>query len=139
MDFSLDTPDLVAILVNQRRGSSFSLFGPHERQSDHCRPGLAAINLDGARKAIIGKDLWVSQEEDDIFEKQLTSENSINLIPVQHSFDVKSVKNAAFSLEDSSEPVFIASKQIDKSVVVNAKAPLTLAQAFGLTISLFMQ
>lgn len=139
MNFSLDTPDLVGILVNQRRGKSFSLFGPHERQGDHCRPGLAAISLGDTRKAVLGNNIWLSPEKDDIFEEELTPENSIKLKPVEHPFDVVSVKNGAFCIESSNEPCFIAAKQVDKSVVVTAKGPLSLVQAFGLTISLFMQ
>ena len=139
MNFSLDTPDLVGILVKQRKGTSYSLFGPHERQTDHRRPVLAAIDIENSRRAILGKDLWVLPEEDDVFEQPLTDENSIQLKPLNHSFDVKSVKNGAFSLENSEEPCFVAAKQLDKSVVVNAKDPLSLVQALGLSISLFMQ
>ena len=139
MNFSLDTPDLVGILVKQRKGVSFSLFGPQERKTDHCRPVLAAIDIEHDKRAILGKDLWVLPEEDDVFEKTLTEENSVPLRQAQHTFDVRSVKNAAFALEGSEEPCFIAAKQLDKSVVVNAKGPLSLAQAFGLAISLFMQ
>jgi hypothetical protein len=139
MDFSLDTQDLAGILIKQRRGKSFSLFGPHERQGDHCRPGLAAISFeDEHRTVVLGNNLWLPPEKDDIFEEELTQENSIKMKSVPYQFDVKSIKNGAFCIE-SSEPCLVVSKQVDRSAVVSAKGPLSIVQAFGLTIALFMQ
>lgn len=139
LNYSLDTPDLVGILIKQRTKSSFSLFGPNERQADHCRPVLAGIDIGDTKRVVLGKDLWITPDNEDVFDFTLKDKNAQKLNPVDHTYDVRSVKNAAFAFEGQSEPCFIAAKQVDKSVVVNAKGPLSLCQAFGIAISLFMQ
>ncbi|EAY22515.1 hypothetical protein TVAG_035380 [Trichomonas vaginalis G3] len=139
LNYSLDTPDLVGILIKQRTKATFSLFGPNERQSDHCRPVLAGIDIGDKRRVVLGKDLWISPDTDDVFNAGFNEKNSQPLTSSNGTFDVPSVKNAQFSVEGSAEPCFISAKQVDKSVVVNAKGPLSLCQAFSIAISLFMQ
>lgn len=138
MNFSVDTPDLTGIFVMQRKGISFSLFSPKERQEDQCHEALAAINIDKNRHVVICHDLWLKPQEDDIFH-DLQKNHVTQLIPVQHTSKISSVKNGAFKLADQNEPCFISEKQEDESVLVTAKAPLSMTQAFGIALSLFLQ
>lgn len=138
MNFSIDTPDLTGIFVMQRKGVSFSLFSPKERQEDQCHEALAAINIDKNRHVVICHDLWLNPQEDDIFH-DLKKDHITQLIPVQHNSKISSVKNGAFKLADQTEPCFISEKQEDESVLVTAKAPLSMTQAFGIVLSLFLQ
>ena len=138
MNFSIDTPDLTGIFVMQRKGISFSLFSPKERQEDQCHEALAAINIDKNRHVVICHDLWLKPQEDDIFH-DLQKNHVTQLIPVQHTSKISSVKNGAFKLADQNEPCFISEKQEDESVLVTAKAPLSMTQAFGIALSLFLQ
>ena len=138
MNFSIDTPDLTGMLVMQRKGISFSLFSPRERQEDQCHEALAAISIDKNRKVVICRDLWLNPQEDDVFH-DLQHEHITQLIPVQYSSKISSVKNGAFKLADQAEPCFTSEKQADESVLVTAKAPLSMTQAFGIALSLFLQ
>lgn len=138
MNFSLDTPDLTGMLVMQRKGASFSLFSPKERQEDQCHEALAGIKIEKNRTAVICKDLWLKPQEDDVFH-DMPTDKVIPLEPVEHSGKISSVKNGAFRFKDQSEPCFISEKQEDESVMVQVSPPLSMTQAFGIVLALFLQ
>jgi hypothetical protein len=138
-NFSLDSPDLAGYVVRQRTKSSFSIMSPRERRADGFREALAAIRVASPKSIVIGKDLWISPDIDDVFQVSLTAENSYRLVEKTHSFGVTSVKNGAFGPADGASVCFTAAKQTDGDVSVTAGAPLCLVQAFGLAIALFVQ
>lgn len=135
--FSLDTPDIVGVLVQKK--SAFTLFGTRERQTDRYKPIIAGITFSPSKQAVLGKDLWVPKDKDCLFDMTLTPENSIYLADKIVDHDVESIKNGCFTIHGSDDIVYLAKKQIDKSVVVKANNPFSLAAAFGLTIAHFMQ
>ncbi|OHT13442.1 hypothetical protein TRFO_43319 [Tritrichomonas foetus] len=137
-NFSIDTPDLTGMLIMQRKGASFSLFSPKERMEDQCHEALAGINLDKGRNVVLFKDLWLKPQEDDVF-SPLKNENATPLLTIKSKSKTSSVKNGAFKLKDATEPCFTSEKQTDKSVLVTAKAPLSMTQAFGIVLSLYLQ
>lgn len=137
-DFSLDTPDLVGILTKQRSGLSYTLFSSKERQSDSFHQVLAGIILKDPKSIIIGDNIWIPPNNDDIFEKGLIqSYETQSLSPVMGSYKTQSVKNGTF-VKDG-QTCFNSEKQTKNAVLVDATAPLSLAQAFAISIALFIQ
>ena len=139
-DFSLDTPDLAGILVKQRKGISYTLFSPKERQKDQYREVLAGIQLKDRRQVIIGTNLWAPPSVDDIFELGLISpQNSYPLHSVNEQYEINSVKNGSFARDGTNESCLTSSKQANNAALVDVKGPLSLVHAFGIAIALFVQ
>ncbi|KAH0793170.1 hypothetical protein GPJ56_002879 [Histomonas meleagridis] len=140
MNFSLDTPDLAGILVKQRTGISFTLISPRARQTDSFRQILGGIDLEKPRKVILAQDLWLPPDEDDIFSVTLEDGKYMYLHSVGQNYQIQSVKNGSFSpTNDASNICFRAEKGADETLTVDAKAPLSLVQVFGISLSLFLQ
>jgi len=138
-DFSISTPNLAGILIKQRTGSSFTLIGPKERQTDQHKQLLAGIQLGDTISVSLGNNFWIPPEQEDFFDGPFPSKDITQLKYVPQQYEIQSVKNAAFTIDGEDDFCLKASKTDDKTVVVVAKAPLNLVQAFGITISLFMQ
>ena len=137
LDFSLSTPNLTGILIRQRNLKSFTLLGPQERQIDSFKSVLGGFDLDS--NFFLGKNLWISPEKDDIFEENLNEDSFIKLIPINDNYLIPSIKNICFKINNNESFIFKSMKQSDKTLKVIAKGPLSLVQAFGLSISLFMK
>jgi hypothetical protein len=138
-NFSLDSPDLAGFVIRQRTKSSFSVMSPRERRTDGFRQALAAIKLTAPKTIVIGKELWIPPDADDVFQCPLNSENSYRLAERPHQFEVQSVKNGAFAQGEGEAACFVAAKHKENEVVMTATEPLSLVQAFGLAIALFVQ
>lgn len=135
MNFSIDTPDLAGILIRNRTKKMFTLLSPRERQSDRMRPALAGIDVT-THNVILGNNLWIENEQDDIFTVPYTEDTFIKLV---YSKEGKSAKNATLTIPGEKEPCFKSQKQSDGTVIVRASAPLCISQAFGISMSLFIQ
>jgi hypothetical protein len=138
-NFLLDSPDLAGSVIRQRTKSSFSVMSPRARRADGFRQALAAIRLTAPKTIVVGKDLWLPPDVDEVFQVPLNPTNSYTLLERQHQFDVQSVKNGAFAQKDGAAPCFVAAKQKENEVLLTTMEPLSLVQAFGLAIALFVQ
>ena len=131
-NFSIDSMDLVGILVKQHTGKSYTLFNSRERKGDRYRNVLGGIDLSEQGRLVVVDDVWLPQDRDNIFEENIPSEKAETFKYIQGA---QSVKNASFGDPE----ILRVEKQPDKTLSVWVKSPLCILHAFGVVISLFTQ
>jgi hypothetical protein len=138
-NYSMDSPDFGGLVIRQRTTSVFTVLSPRERQADGHREAVAALDVSGSRRLVIGTAVWLPTKVDSMFAVPLSEENSFELEGRDNRYLIASVKNATFGRTGEPEPLFVSQKASHDSMSITIRAPLSALHGFGLGIALFAQ